>query len=89
DLFSKFYNQDRHLLLKKMRIDLSFQLISIIFVIFVQFMIVKDTIQGLIAIGSLIAYFQAVNTTQKTSNELMYMVFNMHQNNLYMTQLFS
>ncbi|MEJ9227178.1 ABC transporter ATP-binding protein [Priestia aryabhattai] len=89
DLFSKFYNQDRHLLLKKMRIDLSFQLISVVFVIFIQFMIVRDTIQGLIAIGSLIAYFQAVNTTQKTSNELMYMIFNMHQNNLYMTQLFS
>ena len=88
-LFRKFYKQDSRIIFRKLKIDLLFQLIFLVFVIVVQYFIVMDAVTGKIPIGSLIAYFQAVTTTQKTSNELMYKLFNMYQNNLYMTQLFS
>ncbi|MFB5660292.1 ABC transporter ATP-binding protein [Alteribacillus sp. HJP-4] len=88
-LYRKFFSQDKTLLLKRMRIDLFFQGLTLLVVVMIQVLILYEALIGLIAIGSLVAYFQAVTTSQKTSTDLMYRVFDMHQHNLYISQLFS
>ncbi|KMM37669.1 ABC transporter ATP-binding protein [Alkalihalobacillus macyae] len=88
-LYQKFFAQDKFLLLKRMKIDLVFQILTLIVVVGIQLLVIYESLLGLIAIGSLIAYFQAMTTSQTTSTRLMYNIFEMHQNNLYISQLFT
>lgn len=87
-LYQKFFKQNKFLLLKRMKIDLFFQGITLLVVIGIQLLVISEALLGIIAIGTLIAYFQSITISQKTSTDLMYSVFQMHQNNLYISQLF-
>ncbi|MEK4197961.1 ABC transporter ATP-binding protein [Cytobacillus sp. FSL K6-0265] len=87
-LQDKFYEQDKKLFFKRFRTELLFTALSLFIVVYLHYLIINETFNGLIAIGSLVAYFQAVNRAQSSSQELVGTLFNIYQNNLYVNQLF-
>jgi ATP-binding cassette, subfamily B, bacterial NisT/SpaT len=89
ELQEKFYQQDKFLYFKRFRIETVFTLLSLIVVVFVHYLIVNEAFAGIIAIGSLVAYFQSINKAQSSSQELVGIFFNIYQNNLYVNQLFT
>lgn len=86
--YSKFFKEDKQLILKRTRVTLSLQTIGIIAVIGMQYFVIQQTIAGVLTIATMIAYIQAISQTQSTSSNLMYTLFMMYQNNRYVRQLF-
>lgn len=87
-LQNKFYSQDKKVFFKKFRIEAIFTFISIIVIIFLQWLMVRDAVMEIIAIGSLVAYFQAIQKAQSSSQELMEELFSIYENNLFVNELF-
>lgn len=88
EFYNTFFGQDKRLLMRRMRLSLFFQTVTFLIVGGMQLFVVWETLVGAIALGSLIAYIQAISLTQVTSYVLMQTVFSMYQNNLYISQLF-
>nr|WP_276131463.1 ABC transporter ATP-binding protein [Brevibacillus laterosporus] len=87
--FDEFFKQDKALVIRRTKVALLFQVLTLIVVVSMQSYVVWEMMLGTIAIGSLFAYIQAISYTQSTSTELMQTIFNMYQNNLYISQLFN
>ncbi|MGG6448283.1 ABC transporter ATP-binding protein [Pseudobacillus badius] len=87
-LQEKFYQQDKSLFFKRFRIEMLFTTLSLAIVIYLNYVIINEAFNGVIAIGSLVAYFQAITRAQTSSQELIGTFFNIYQNNLYVNQLF-
>lgn len=89
ELCSLFYDQDKTLLLRRTRLSLFFRGMTLLAVAGMQFCAVLEAAAGLLSIGSLFAYFQAIGVTRTASSDLMQTIFSLCQNNLYLSQLFS
>nr|WP_258398918.1 ABC transporter ATP-binding protein [Brevibacillus laterosporus] len=87
--YDEFFKQDKELVIRRTKVALWYQMLTLVAVVSMQSYVVWEMMLGTIAIGSLIAYIQAISYTQSTSTELMQTIFNMYQNNLYISQLFN
>lgn len=87
--YERFFQQDKAMVIKRTKVALGFQALSLLAVVSMQSYVVWETMLGTIAVGSLIAFIQAISYTQTTSTDLMQTIFNMYQNNLYISQLFT
>ncbi|PPA81226.1 ABC transporter ATP-binding protein [Brevibacillus laterosporus] len=87
--YEQFFNQDKAIVIKRTKVALGYQVITLIAVVSMQSYVVWEMMLGTIAVGSLLAFIQAISYTQSTSTDLMQTIFNMYQNNLYISQLFN
>lgn len=87
--YERIFEDNKKMSLKRLMTTLLFDCLTLLIVGFVLLQVIKDAFVGLIAIGSLVAYIQAVNRTQSQSSSVLRLCFSLYQNNLFLNQLFS
>jgi ATP-binding cassette, subfamily B, bacterial NisT/SpaT len=89
ETYERIFEDNKRMSFKRLMTTLLFDCLTLLIVGFVLLQVIRDAFSGLIAIGSLIAYIQAVNRTQSQSSSVLHLCFNLYQNNLFLNQLFS
>jgi ABC-type multidrug transport system fused ATPase/permease subunit len=88
-IFDQFYNEDKKISQKRLFISFFFFIIiNLSVVLSVIYQAVWQAYNGIIMIGSLVAYIQAILLIQNTSQSIVNNVINLGQKNMYISQLF-
>lgn len=88
DLSSRFYNEDKKLLISRCKLTLFFDFINLLSISFINILIILSALAKEILIGNLFTYFRAVTLTQSSSMSILNMLFKLYQNNLFINNLF-
>lgn len=89
ETYNHIFNENKRMTMRRFRTTIIFDLLTITIVGIVLFYLVYEAYMGLIAIGSLVAYIQAVNRTQAQSSSVLRLCFSLYENNLFLNQLFT
>ncbi|GAB1786769.1 ABC transporter ATP-binding protein [Priestia aryabhattai] len=88
EINKNFFLIDKKLVKKKIRVSFFFEIINQIFLLILMSYIIFSAFVKQILIGSMVAYIQALTSTQKCFQSLIQQLFSIYENNLYMTLLF-
>ncbi|MBZ5482917.1 ABC transporter ATP-binding protein [Bacillus sp. T_4] len=88
EINKNFFLIDKKLVKKKIRVSFFFEIINQIFLLILMSYIIFSAFVKQILIGSMVAYIQALTSTQKSFQSLIQQLFSIYENNLYMTLLF-
>lgn len=86
--YNSIFKENKGMTLRRFKLTVIFDLLTISLVGLIIFFIIREALLGLIAVGSLVAYIQAVNKTQSSISELIRLCYSLYENNLYVEQLF-
>ncbi|MDW3036252.1 MULTISPECIES: ABC transporter ATP-binding protein [Bacillus cereus group] len=89
ETYNRIFKENKKMTMRRFRTTTIFDLLTITIVGFVLLYLIYEAYMGLIAIGSLVAYIQAVNRTQAQSSSVLRLCFGLYENNLFLNQLFS
>ena len=87
-IYQDFYQVDQKLSRKRTFLNLVFEMINHLIVMFVVFLIIRNVFQGKLLIGTFVSYLRAVNLTHHNSVQVLNQIFLLYQNNLYISNLF-
>ncbi|MGN8646719.1 ABC transporter ATP-binding protein [Gracilibacillus sp. HCP3S3_G5_1] len=82
------YNENKEIAVHRFKVSLTYDLLTISIVGLIVFFIIQQAYIGIISIGSVVAYIQAVNKTQSTSSGVIRQIFSLYENNLFINLLF-
>lgn len=88
-IINDFFNEDRYLLIKRMKVSGLFQLFSMAVNYSIMLLIIWSAYLKEILIGNVVGLIQAINLTEGTAQGILQSLLSLCQNNLYLDQLFT
>ncbi|WP_145048557.1 ABC transporter ATP-binding protein [Paenibacillus xylanexedens] len=87
-LLESFYKVDKKMLGKLTKYTLVYNLVELAVMLWLVWLVIKETLRNTLMIGSLYGYIQAIMLTQSQVQSIMRNLLQFSQNHLYMEQLF-
>ncbi|MCG7376549.1 ABC transporter ATP-binding protein/permease [Paenibacillus sp. ACRSA] len=87
-LLEGFYKVDKKMLGKLTKYTLVYNLVELAVMLWLVWLVIKETLRNTLMIGSLYGYIQAIMLTQSQVQSIMRNLLQFSQNHLYMEQLF-